>query len=411
MAEQETKNTTDKKSSKKKYVRANRFVYWFFISIVARLFLKLKLRTEFDRSGIKELMEKGGPALVVSSHISNLDFLFAGVELYPHVVTFVGSHHFTTNKITNFFIKISHAIPKKMFCADVSTIISIMRAKDAGQIIVIYPEGRLTCSGHSVQVTEGTAELAKKLGVDVYWLTQDGAYKSVPKWGGLKFRPGKVVVRGGKLFDKEELKDLTIDEIKAGLEKAIYHDEDKLLTDVSYRSKAPAEGLDGILYKCPVCEAEFHTESSGDTLKCGNCGSEWKLDEKYVLHGPVFDHINAWYDWQEEMIDLDDTIDSEVAVSTPEEDGLMVKDAGSGRLRVNRETIEFEGTVFGKPLSFTEKTSITSAFPASVGDHVSMYSKRVLYYFSPKPDKRATVKWVQYLDKVTKEKKKQDNVR
>lgn len=402
MAEKETKKT-DVKSQKKKYVPANRLVYWFFISIVARLLLKLKLHTVYDRSGFSELMEKGGPALVVSSHISNLDFLFAGVALYPNVVTFVGSHHFTTNKITNFFIKASHAIPKKMFCADVSTIISIMRARDAGQIIVIYPEGRLTCSGHSVQVTEGTAELAKKLGVDVYWLTQDGAYKSVPKWGGLKFRPGKVVVRGGKLFSKEELKDMSIDEIKAGLAKAIYHDEDKLLTDVSYRSKAPAEGLDGILYKCPVCGAEFRTKTSGDRLWCEECGAEWKLDEKYVLHGPEFDQINAWYDWQEDQIDTSQIIESDVRVGTPGEDGLMDPNAGHGKLTVDRDSIHFEGEVFGKPLEFTEKTTITSAFPASVADHVSMYSGRVLYYLYPVDDKKKVIRWVQYLDKVTKE--------
>ena len=128
-------------------------------------------------------------------------------------------------------------------------------------------------------------------------------------------------------------------------------------------------------------------------------------DEKYVLHGPVFDHINPWYDWQEEVLDLDETIDSEVTVATPGEDGLLVKDAGKGRLRVDRDSISFEGEVLGKPLEFSEKTDIVSAFPASVGDHVSMYSKRVLYYFFPVPDKRAAVKWVQYLDRVTKEKK------
>ena len=408
MSEQEIKSTKDtgakeKKNTKKKYIPANRFAYWFFVSFVARILLKLKLRTEYDRSGFEDLMKNGGPALVVSSHISNLDFLFAGVFLYPNIVTFVGSHHFTTNKLTNFFIKVSHAIPKKMFCADVSTIISIMRAKEAGQIIVIYPEGRLTCSGHSVQVTEGTAELAKKLGVDVYYLHQDGAYKSVPKWGGLKFRKGKVLVHGGKLFSKEEIRDLSIDEIKAGLARAIYHDEDKLLTDVSYKSKAPAEGLEGILYKCPECLEEFKMTTSGDTLRCENCGLEWKLDDKYVLHGPAFDHINAWYDWQEEMIDLDEAIDSEVTVASPGEDGLLVKDAGRGRLKVDRDSISFKGEVFGEPLEFTEKTSVVSAFPASVADHVSLYSKRVLYYFYPVPDRKATVKWVQYLDKVTKE--------
>ena len=394
---------SEKKTSKKAYKRANRFAYWFLIGFIARIFLKLRLNTKFDRTGIKELMDKGGPALVVSPHTSNLDFLFAGAELYPNIVTFVGSHHFTTNKITNFFLKVAHAIPKKMFCADVSTIISIMRAKDASQIIVIYPEGRLTCSGHSVQLTEGTAELAKKLGVNVYWVTQDGAYKSVPKWSGLKFRRGKVLVHGGKLFDKDEIKDMSIDEIKAGLKQAILHDEDKLFEDVEYKCKETAKGLDGILYKCPVCGEEFKMTSSGNILKCESCGATWELDQKYVLHGPVFDHINPWYDWQEDQIDTNDIIDSEVDVASPGEDGLLVKDAGHGRLRVDRDTISFTGEVFGQPLEFTEKTSIVSAFPASVGDHVSMYSKRVLYYFFPKPDKRLAVKWVQYLDKVTKE--------
>ena len=144
-------------------------------------------------------------------------------------------------------------------------------------------------------------------------------------------------------------------------------------------------------------------KSEGDTLSCGSCGASWKLDEKYVLHGEVFDHINEWYAWQEETLDLDEPIDSEVTVGSPGEDGLLVKDAGRGRLRVDRDSISFSGEVFGEPLEFTEKTSIVSAFPASVADHISMYSKRVLYYFYPVPDRKVTVKWVQYLDKVTKE--------
>lgn len=235
MAEETKKSAA--KGTKKQYVGANRFIYWILANIIGRPLLKFRLNTKYDRSGFQELIDHGGPALVVCPHTSNLDFIFAGVALWPNIPAFVGSHHFTTNKITNFFIKVSHAITKKMFCADVSTIISIMRARDAGKIIVIYPEGRLTCSGHSVQVTDGTAELVKKLGIDVYWITQDGAYKSCPKWGGLKFRKGKVLVHGGKLFDKDEIKDLTLDEIRAGLEKAISHDEDKLFTDVAYRDR------------------------------------------------------------------------------------------------------------------------------------------------------------------------------
>ena len=393
-------------SEKKKYKPAGRFFYWLYIGFIGRLFLKLKLKTVFDRTGLEDLIKNGGPALVLSSHISNLDFIFAGVELYPNIVTFVGSHHFTTNKITRHFLKVSAAIPKKMFCADVSTIISIMRARDAGQIIVLYPEGRLTCSGKSVKVTEGTVELVKKLGVDVYWLTQDGAYKSVPKWAGLNFRPGKVVVHGGKLFAKEDLKSMSKEEIGQAISKAIYHDEDKLLTDVEYKSKRIAEGLHGILYKCPVCGESFRMSSSADILKCEACGTEWKLDSKYVLHGPVFDHINDWYDWEQETIDTSVPIDSEVTVATPGEDGLLVKYAGKGHFHVDRDNITFKGEVFGKPLEFTESTKVITAFPASVRDHVSLYSGRVLYYFMPEPDRTAAVYWVQYLDKVVDEREK-----
>ena len=404
MSETSAKDKT-KKANKKEYKRANRFAYWFFISVIARFILKVMLHTGIDKTGLEELIEKGGPALVVSSHTSNLDFLYSGLALYPNVVTFVGSHHFTLNKITNFFMRISHAIPKKMFCADVNTIITMLRARDKGQIIVLYPEGRLPCAGNSVDVTDGTAELVKKLGVDVYWITQDGAYKSVPKWAGLKFRPGRVLVHGGKLFSKEEIKDLTKEEIYEALQNAIRHDDDKVLTDVRYRCKNTAEGLDGILYKCPVCADEFKMTSSGRILSCGSCGSSWELDEKYVLHGPVFDHINEWYDWQMEVLDTDDIIDSPVGVGTVDSMGKFDKNAGHGRLVVDRDTINFDGEVFGEPLKFTEKTTVIPAFPASVADHVSMYSKHVLYYFYPEPDRRYSVRWVQYLDKVTKERK------
>ena len=99
----------------------------------------------------------------------------------------------------------------------------------------------------------------------------------------------------------------------------------------------------------------------------------------------------------------DQVIESEVRAGTPGEDGLMDPNAGHGRLTVDRESIHFVGEVFGEPLEFTEKTSVICAFPASIADHVSMYSGRVLYYFYPDDNKKKVIRWVQYLDKVTKE--------
>ena len=400
---------TAKKASMKKFQKPNRFFYTIYM-ILARILLKLFLKTEYDYSGFEELKRNGGPALVVSPHVSNLDFLFAGVALSPNHVTFVGSHHFMTNPTTRRFLSKAHAIPKKMFCADVSTIISIMRAKEAGQIIVIYPEGRLTCAGHSLSVTEGTAELVKKLGISVYCIKQDGSYKSIPKWSKFKIRPGKVLVHGFRVFTAEQTKQLPIYEINEGLEKAILHDEEKVLTDIRYRCKETAVGLNGLLYRCPECGSLYEMKAEGCRIFCESCGAEWTLDEKYVLHGKTMSSINEWYDWQEDEIDLDLGIDSEVKVGTPDESGNMDKNAGYGHLKVNRDEISFKGEVHGKPLEFTESTSVITAFPASVNDHISMYSNRILYYFYPEPDRIVTMSWVQYLDKLTKERKKHKNI-
>ena len=49
-----------------------------------------------------------------------------------------------------------------MFTADISTIKNILRAKKENAVIVMFPEGRLSCYGHTLPIAEGTAELIKK---------------------------------------------------------------------------------------------------------------------------------------------------------------------------------------------------------------------------------------------------------
>lgn len=292
-----------------------------------------------------------------------------------------------------------------MFCPDVKTILNIMRAKESGNIIVIFPEGRLSCFGHSLQVTDGTAELIKKLGVSVYTICENGAYKTLPKWGKAGARPGRIEVTSAKLIDSADLASMTIEEINAVLDKAILHDEDAVLTDVTYKCKAPALGLDGILYKCPECLSEFETVSDGHSITCRRCGFSSRLDEKYRLNGGPFERINDWFFWQENLIDLDTPLETDCLVGTTDSDGYMDMKAGQGHITIDRENIRFTGTCCGEPLEFTESTSVIKGFPASVGNHFDIYHKKQLYYIKPQPDSRMTIKWVAYLDKVTKEQK------
>ena len=375
-------------------------LFWLLCLIVWPVF-RLRSKTTCDRSGLRGLK---GPALVLCPHISNIDFILVALALFPHRPTFVVSEHFMARPLIRWFLTRMHVISKKMFCPDIKTIISILRARDSGNIVVLFPEGRLTCVGHSLNVTEGTAELVKKMGVDVYTVTENGAYKTLPKWGKAGLRPGRMHITTAKLLDAAEVAALSAAQIEAAIEKAILHDEDRLFRDVAYKCSSPALGLDGVLYKCPICGAEFEMYTDARHICCRACGLSAELSEYYELKGEglPFRYINDWYFWQEAELDLDEELASETIVAAAAPDGNIDWHAGSGVIRMDREKISFSGQCFGQPLTFTEKTAAIKALPISVGHHFDLYHKRVMYNFILQPDPRRVVKWTMYMDKLGK---------
>ena len=184
------------------------------------------------------------------------------------------------------------------------------------------------------------------------------------------------------------------------MEKAIYHDEDHVMEGVAYHCQKPAAGLDGILYRCPCCGKEFQLETRGTQIHCTACGFQSHLDPYYRLHGGPFSTINQWYFWQEDQIDLDVPLESETVVAAMGKDGFIDRAAGKGYIRMDRENITFQGEVFGEPLTFTESTASVKALPASIASHFDIYHKKTLYNMHLRPDPRAIIKWVIYLDKL-----------
>lgn len=384
---------------KKTVIKKPGAVAYTLLYLLVAVFLRLKCNIHYDKSGLKDLK---GPALVLCPHTSNMDFLFVATTLMPQRPTFVVSEHFMAKPFIRRFLTSMRVISKKMFCPDIKTIMNIIRAKDNGNVIVLFPEGRLPCAGHSLPVTEGTADLVKKLGVNVYTVTGNGAYKTLPKWGQSGFRKGRMEVTTSKLLDGSEIKDMTIEQINAVIEAAILHDEDNLFENIKYKCKKPALGLDGVLYKCPECKEEFKMSSNNHSIRC-QCGFVSELDNYYRLHGGPFEKINDWYFWQESLLDLDEPLESETIVATPDGSGNMDRNAGRGTIRLDRESISFSGSCFGQPLEFSEPTSVIKALPISVGDHFDLYHRKKLYNFILQPDPRQVVKWSLYMDKLSKE--------
>jgi 1-acyl-sn-glycerol-3-phosphate acyltransferase len=215
------------------------------------------------------------------------------------------SEHFFANKLLRPILKIMNAIPKKMFCPDTRSVLSMIRAIREGNTLLLFPEGRLTCNGKSCPITPGTAELIHNLGVPVYAITAEGAGKTFPKWA-KKPRIGRIDVHLSKLFEGPELKEMLLDDIDRKISDAISHNAWESLPDAKFRSKAPAEGLEGILWICPECGSEHSLICENNTIICQNCSLKATIDAHGQITGAPcgIKTVADWFDYCANTLDL-----------------------------------------------------------------------------------------------------------
>ena len=392
----------DKKKKPRKIGKANRFLYTAVHAVLKRKYTK-KYNISFDKDIVKGIK---GPAIVVATHTSDVDHIISALTLYPIRPTYIVSEHFMHNPSTAKLLKLMHVIPKKMFTPDASTIVKILRAKNEGAVIVIFPEGRLSCYGHTLPVTDGTAELIKKLGVNLYAWKAAGAYLTFPKWSDKgDDRIGKINASVELLLSADEVAEKSVCEIKEITERAIFHDDELAMQGVEFKSADIARGVDKILFKCPKCLSEGTITAGENHIRC-SCGLDATLDSHYRLHNAPFERINEWFEWQQSSIDTDnEKLFAKARLGCCKEDGFMDHTAGDGEIYLDKDVFRLTGTLHGEEIEFEVKTEKIGAFPITPGDHFDIYHNGRLIYVSPKPDPRMTVKWVCFLDKLNSEKK------
>lgn len=385
-----------KKAKKKHKIGRPNPILYLLTLIVMRPYYALRYGVRIDRSAVKNIR---GPAIVLAPHISNQDHFLVGMALWPRRVTFVLSQHFFSFPVLGWFLRRMHAIGKRMFSADTRTIMQILRAKAEGNIIVLFPEGRLPACGHSLPVADGTAALVQKLGLPVYVVTGNGAYLTFPKWG-RKHRRGRIRVTTAALFTAEELQHLPTEVVAERITAALAHDDEQAMAGVRYRVKDTTAGLDGILRRCPACGAWGRLVTRRSRITCTACGLTVTLDETYRLHGAPFPTVNAWFDWQQASMDTDTPLVSRVEVEAINARGRLVRRAGEGTLSLDRDALCFTGEVFGDAADFSVSTAELGGLPVTVAKHVDVYDNNRLLRLYPIEEPRDAILFTCFLDKL-----------
>lgn len=312
---------------------------------------------------------RGKPYIVVSNHASREDYVFTAPAFWPDTFNFVvGYNEFFRSHLHGVLTQMQ-TVPKKNFTKQPNSIRQILRIIRDGGRIIILPEGMSSISGASQPCAIGGGHLLKSLKVPVLYTKIAGGYLTAPKFN-LEDRPGKVEVKVGVLFTKEQLAELSADEIQAIMDEKLYHDdyEWNKTARVKYDGHGRmAENLHQLLYWCPKCGKDLVTASAGDRIWCTNCGNAAHFNEYYDLipegeDSVIPDTPRVWFDEQRAHIrklasEPGFEVREHVKLGMLPENRLLKNQTtseivGEGELWVNAEGLHYEGTKNGGPWSF-----------------------------------------------------------
>lgn len=279
------KLTKHDKLYKRKLHKPNKFFYttlYFLSKIVYR-----KYNMKFNIIDNPKLEKEN--FIILGNHANRNDFLFTAIPLYPKIINFVsGYNEFFRSNLAPVF-KLLQIVPKRQFCNDPYTvfeIISLVKKQNAN--LAFYPEGLATIFGDSMPCAIGTGKLIKFLNKPVYTALTYGAFLLEPKHKFMKKdRYAKTETTIKKLFSKEDLANLSPNEIEDKINEALRFDDYKWAKEnkVFYKdNKDPiAEGFETILYKCPKCNKEFTIKAKDNKLYCENCHNEAIILNDYEI--------------------------------------------------------------------------------------------------------------------------------
>jgi 1-acyl-sn-glycerol-3-phosphate acyltransferase len=112
------------------------------------------------RVGGKHNVPQSGPALLLANHQSYLDPMLLGIAAYPRRLTFLARKELFNNRLFGPFIRWCGAIPiDQGFGRD--GLRAISSRLDAGEAVVIFPEGERTIDGSMLPLKPGISLLLR----------------------------------------------------------------------------------------------------------------------------------------------------------------------------------------------------------------------------------------------------------
>ncbi|MCF0136180.1 MAG: 1-acyl-sn-glycerol-3-phosphate acyltransferase [Lachnospiraceae bacterium] len=386
--------------------RFNPFKYGVF-RFLCFMVTNLLYRCRYLRN---ELRGVKGPYVVIANHQSMLD-AFNLVNAAREPLHLVVSQSFYNGLPVHDLLTHVGLIPKQQFQDSPAAIRAMKQVLKKGEPLAIYPAGLMCEDGLSTPIPRATYKFLKWLGEDVYMARTAGAYFVMPKWS-KGVHPGTTTMDVYKLFSKEELDTMTVEQVQERAEEALSFDayREQEQSRYVYSKASDLSGLENVLYRCPDCGEEFTmTLLQKDTLGCSACGYRIRAD-KYGLLEKTAGKTELRYvsDWnlqiQEAMTEEikkhpEFTLTQPVEIRMIDYDKHTYVPVGTGELTFSYETLSLKGVIGEEPAEITMRTKKTPALPFSPGKYLELQDPKQSYRCVLK-DGRQTMKFINYLKAV-----------
>lgn len=391
-------------TSKTKVHNPNKRIAKFLLRQVKR-YAKRKVKLEVV-SSVDKIQDR---SVVLCNHSALLDFAMFTSVINRADIHIVANRQYFFSKTLGRILKYLGCIPKSMLAVDVENVRNCLSVVKNDGVLVLCPEARFSTVGKLEDIQPGTMGFLRKLNANVYVINFKGNYLAMPKWArtqgkGYLRKNSLVQAYVSQLYKEGESMQCDEQQFEQTVTQALQYNDFEWLSqheELSYPQKNLAQGLQNILYKCPVCNSQDGLETKGNDIVCPHCGNVVTMDDRYQFDDKCkFDNLQQWYDWQMDCLRSEITQDANyqlqdanVALWHASNTGkTQLTQAGKGKCVLNREGLTYVGTDNGQQVQKHFPISQIYRLLFGADEDFEIYEGEQIWYFVPN-DKRTCVRW------------------
>lgn len=242
--------------------------------------------------------------IVLSNHTTDYDMLFVAAS-FPRMMYFVGSEHIARWKALYKFLQFCFdPIMRPKGASAAFTVKEMMRRAKSGANLCLFAEGVRSWDGTPSPIAPSTAKMVQRMGCGLVTYRITGGYFASPMWAGASVRRGPVHGSPVHVFTAEQLASMNTADLYQIIVDDLGEDSYARQTEEPhpYKAKALAEGLENVLFLCPLCKEQDTFRTMDNTATCSCCGLSFRYNEFGMLEDGPYSTVRDFHAWQKEEV-------------------------------------------------------------------------------------------------------------